>query len=480
MQQISDAQWQCSAKGRGLEQSSKSQDFEWNARNVAEIPPPKPPVEILERAFEMLAKTFDVFDFAMTEPTLPRHKERVVPSAPVAKTNGSLSAGDACQHNGQGGKIAPVVQMKGRCKAEKAPQENGQENINAPLAPVPEINGHHKAEEMSQRNGQDENAPAAPVARMNGDSKADEVPQQNGREAVNAPATQVPKTTINNTAGASQENRSNIQVLAKTWEKSMVLPIKKAFPINRELPHKRSSVSLFVGNSSDEASVRTLKRAKTNIQEDHTVHKPANGIRNKRTAHQEQDSSSNTLAKEDRPASDNSSVKSDRDRSDNPLVQADRGNRGKTPADRNRGSGGIRSPVKTGQGSSGVPSPIKRDRGNSGTPSPVKQDRGNSGGSPVKQDRGDSGIPSPVKQSRGNSGSSPVKRSRCDGVIPSPKLDGGKSNNLIVNRVQSNNGNSPQREEHGISPAPKYRHSPVKQTSARNPPIPPGKYRTCK
>lgn len=218
MQQIPDIQWKRSAKRNppGLFVGN-DEDEDWIAANAAEVPPPKQPVAILEKGFEMLGRTFDAFE------------STIAGKQPEGQKGGSKEEDRTTQSHG-----APVALKNGWTKDKRATPLNGE--MAAPA------NGTKIIEGRTARN-------SAPVAQMNGH-----------------------KTSEHTSSHDESTNGINYGVGNKGEER---LPAKEQLPIIQKTKSSKRSSTLSPPNTSSKGSpVRDIKRAKTSIEDNLATEKP--------------------------------------------------------------------------------------------------------------------------------------------------------------------------------------------------------------
>ena len=288
MQQIPDIDWDNSSKRNvsGLfVGSSADEDEDWLTANAAEVPPPKQPIEILERGFEMLVRTFDAFELNLAgkQPKGPSRGSKqdeetpVRNSAPVAQmnvqtrgrtsghkgsTNGIHGVGNSVEGRLSARKMFPVTQ---RAKSPKGSSTYSPPSTKSKGSPVQAIKGANMiierelATEKPKHCGSDNPQPVTQRSKSSKRSSTISPPDMSSKGS--------PVRTI-------KRAKMGIEKEFATEKPQQSVSDEPQLITHRPKLSKRSSTISPPSTSSKSSPVRTIKRAKTRIENDIPAEKP--------------------------------------------------------------------------------------------------------------------------------------------------------------------------------------------------------------
>ena len=266
MRQIPDIQWERSAKRNypGLFVGNEEEEEDWIAANAAEVPPPKQPIEILERGFGMLSRTFDVFEVSMSgkQPRGPKggaRKEATTPrhGAPVALMNGWKEDKRATPSSD--------VLTASADRSKKSKERTARNS-----APVAQMNGHKTSERTSERNSSTNTVHGVRNSVEDGHPAKEKFPSTQRTESSKRSSTYSPPSTKPKGSPPIRAiKRSNMGIKNDrvTTENLPGRGSDNSQSITqRTKSSKRSSTFSPPNTSSKGSPVRTIKRAKTGIE----------------------------------------------------------------------------------------------------------------------------------------------------------------------------------------------------------------------
>ena len=420
MRQIPDIQWERSAKRNApsLFVGNKKEEEDWIAANAAEVPPPKQPIKLLEKGFEMLSKTFDAFEVTMAG------KQPRGPNVGANKDEGTTPR-----------RAAPVALMRGWKEDKRARpsshvpaasanrSKKSKERTARDSTPVAQMIGHKTSERTSEHKGS--------TSRMNGVEKnADEgIPAkkmfsitQRTKSLERSSTYSPPSTASKGSPPQRAIKRANIGIeddRATTEKPQHHGSDNSQLITQRPKSSKRSSTFSPPNTSSKRSPLRTIKRARTQIEDDLASEKPQH-------------------------------LGSDKTR---PIIQKSKTlKRSSTLSTPNTSSKG--SPVRTIKQAA-----ARTENDLAATEKPQHR------GSNTPQARADT-----------NNKHASSESNDIVGIDTSSQAHASKGD--IANGPKSQGGSSSPHKQKDLA-IDRYGYSPVKEKSARDPQQPPRKYKTC-